>query len=69
MEINDIRETYLKLSTQLKLAVSKMELSDKIFTIRNEINDLQKLCPHNSGTYDFSTASECPYCGKRFKGE
>lgn len=45
-----------------------MERTDKIFNIRHEIKELQKICPHNNGNYDFSTETECPYCGKKFKG-
>ena len=45
-----------------------MERTDKIFNIRHEIKELQQLCPHNNGNYDFSTEVECPYCGKKFKG-
>ena len=45
-----------------------MERSDRVFAIRDQMLDLQKMCPHNNGNYDFSNTDECPYCGKRFKG-
>lgn len=68
MEVNDIKLKYNELSMALKKELSKMERSDRIFTIRNEIKELQNLCPHNIGAYDFSNGDECPYCGKKFKG-
>lgn len=68
MEAIDIKKRYNELTDELKKAVSKMELSDKVFAIRDEIKTLQTLCPHNVGHYDFSQADECPYCGKKFKG-
>ena len=68
MEAIDIKKKYNELTNELKKAVSNMELSDKVFAIRDEIKALQTLCPHNVGHYDFSQTDECPYCGKKFKG-
>ena len=66
--INDIQNRYETLKSDLKLALSTMELSERVMKIREEMHDLQLLCPHNMGSYDFSTTDECPYCGKKFKG-
>ena len=66
MEVIDVKTKYNELSAELKKALSRMERSDRVFTIRDEIKALQKLCPHNNGNYDFSTSDECPYCGKKF---
>ena len=68
MDTNNIKEKYNQLSTELKHALATMARSDRVFIIRDEIKDLQKLCPHSNGSYDFSDANECPYCGKKFKG-
>lgn len=68
MEATDIKKRYTELSTELRKELSRMQRSDRVFTIRNEIKALQALCPHDTGNYDFSQADECPYCGKRFKG-
>lgn len=67
MDTIEIKNRYKELSAELKIALGKMERSDRVFTIRDEIKDLQQLCPHNMGSYDFSQSDECPYCGKRFK--
>ena len=67
MEVIDIKKRYNELSDELKQALSRMERSDRVITIRDEIKALQKLCPHNMGHYDFSQSNECPYCGKKFK--
>lgn len=67
MDIDNIRVKYENLSFELKQALARMELTDKVITIREEIRDLQRLCPHNNGNYDFSNTNECPYCGKKFK--
>ena len=67
MDIDNIKTKYENLSFELKQALARMELTDKVITIREEIRDLQRLCPHNNGNYDFSNTDECPYCGKKFK--
>ena len=66
MDTNNIRNRYLTLQEELKDAVSRMERTDRVFAIRDAIKDLQTLCPHSNGNYDFSTNEECPYCGKKF---
>lgn len=68
MDINSIKNRYEELSTELRQVLAKMERSDKVFIIRDQIKDLQQLCPHGNGMYDFSDQDECPYCGKKFKG-
>lgn len=67
MDINNIKATYDKLNVDLKQALSRMERTDRVFAIRDQIRDLQQLCPHSSGNFDFSDTDRCPYCGKRFK--
>ena len=66
MDINSIKEKYDNLSKDLKQAVSRMEKTDRVFVIRDAIKDLQTLCPHDNGSFDFSTTEYCPYCGKKF---
>lgn len=68
MDIDTIKNKCEQLGAELRDALSRMELTDRVFTIKKEIRDLQKMCPHNNGNYDFSDTDECPYCGKRFKG-
>ena len=68
MDIENIKVRYDDLKTQLKQAVARMERTDKVFAIREAIKELQTLCPHGNGSFDFSDADECPYCGKKFKG-
>lgn len=62
MTQEEIKEQYQNLSSALKDALSRMELTDRIFTIKQEINSLQQLCPHSN---EFSQQGKCPYCGKR----
>ena len=66
MDMNNIKVRYESLNKELKQAVACMERTDRVFIIRDAIKDLQTLCPHNNGNYDFSTSEECPYCGKKF---
>ena len=68
MNIDDIKTKHTELNEELKKAISTMQLSDKVFIIREAIKDLQNICPHDNGNYDFSNSDECPYCGKHFKG-
>ena len=67
MDINNIQDRYQTLSSDLKLALSTMELSERVHNIRQEIRDLQLLCPHNAGSFDYTKTGKCPYCGKTFK--
>ena len=67
MDIEAIHVQYETLNKDLKKALMTMERSDRVFVIRDAIKDLQKLCPHNNGSYDFSDTTECPYCGKKFR--
>lgn len=67
MDINDIKTKYTNLSSELKDALSRMQLTDRVITIRAAIKDLQILCPHNNGSFDFSDTDSCPYCGKQFR--
>lgn len=67
MTNNEVKSRYQELSLELKDALSRMERSDRVFVIRDEIKELQNICPHNNGTYDFSEQENCPYCGKKFR--
>lgn len=67
MNIENIKDKYSELSKELKQVLSTMQRSDRVFVIRDEIKDLQALCPHSNGNYDFSDTGECPYCGRKFK--
>lgn len=67
MDMNTIKNSYEDLSRELRRALSTMEKTDRVINIRQQILDLQKLCPHDNGNYDFSHSDECPYCGKKFK--
>ena len=66
MDINSIKAQYDNLNKDLKQAVSRMEKTDRVFVIRDAIKELQTLCPHDNGSFDFSTTEYCPYCGKKF---
>ena len=66
MDMDNIKVRYETLNKELKQAVARMERTDRVFVIRDAIKDLQTLCPHNNGNYDFTTSEECPYCGKKF---
>ena len=67
MDIDNIKTQYDSLNRELKFALARMELSDKVLAIRDEIKDLQMMCPHNNGSFDFSATTECPYCGMKFR--
>ena len=66
MDISNIKVQYEVLNKELKQALARMEHTDKVFIIRDAIKNLQQLCPHDNGNYDFSNTDECPYCGKKF---
>lgn len=66
MDINEIQARYNNLNMDLKRALATMEKKDSVFLIKRQITELQTVCPHNNGNYDFSHSDECPYCGKRF---
>lgn len=67
MTKSEIKNTYSRLSEELRTALSTMERSDRIFAIRGEIKSLQEICPHMEQGVDFSHAAKhCPVCGKKF---
>ena len=66
MDINEIKARYTNLNRDLKQALATMEKKDSVFLIKQQINELQSVCPHNNGNYDFSHDEECPYCGRKF---
>ena len=68
MDINMVKQKYAELNAELKQALSGMARTDRVFVVRDQIKELQSLCPHNNGNYDFSDTDACPYCGKHFKG-
>lgn len=63
MNGEQIQTKYQELSQQLRDALATMEYSDKIKIIRNEIKELQDMCPHITKNYDLRY--KCPYCGKK----
>ena len=67
MDINNIKLQYDNLNKELKQALSRMQRTDKVIKIREAIQDLQELCPHDNGSFDFKSTDNCPYCGKKFK--
>lgn len=67
MTNTEVKTKYQELSSELKDALSRMERTDRVFVIRDEIKELQSMCPHSNGTYDFSDQDNCPYCGKKFR--
>lgn len=67
MDINSVKDKYDSLNKELRQALSRMERTDKVLIIREAIKDLQTICPHNNGSFDFSNNDECPYCGKKFR--
>ena len=68
MDINNIKVKYESLNKDLKQALSRMERTDRVFIIKEAIKDLQAICPHDNGSFDFTSTEYCPYCGKHFKG-
>lgn len=67
MDINEIKTKYQNLNLDLRQALSTMEKKDSVILIRQQIEELQQLCPHKiNDTYDFSHSDHCPYCGKKF---
>ena len=67
MDINEIKTKYQNLNLDLRRALSTMEKKDSVILIKQQIEELQQLCPHKiNDTYDFSHSDHCPYCGKKF---
>ena len=69
MDINEIQARYNNLNRDLRTALATMEKKETVFVIKQQIKELQSICPHKiNDMYDFSNDKECPYCGKQFKG-
>lgn len=63
MNEEQIQSKYQELSQQLRDALATMEYSDKVIVIRDEIKELQNICPHVNKNYALN--HKCPYCGKK----
>jgi len=68
MDINEIKAKYNNLNMDLRRALGTMERKDSVFIIKEQIRELQSICPHCDNFHDFSKESDCPYCGRKFKG-
>ena len=67
MNIDNIISNHERLDRELKIALSTMERSDRVFEIKKEIIENQKQCPHFSDKYNWTVAyGKCPYCGFHF---
>ena len=67
MNIDKIISNKERLNKELRIALSTMERSDKIYEIKKEIIENQKVCPHVSNKYNWAIVdSICPYCGFHF---
>ena len=65
--IDDVIVTREKLDKELRIALSTMERSDKVFEIKKRIIENQKRCPHFDSTYNWAIVNDtCPYCGFHF---
>ena len=65
MDIDNIINTYHKLNSELKIALSDMMRKDDVKIIRQKIIENQMTCPHFSKKYNFVWINNtCPYCGK-----
>lgn len=53
-----------KLKQELKVALSEMVLSTKIYEVRAEMETLKQQCPHFDAKLNFVMVDNiCPYCG------
>ena len=69
MTIEQIINNRENLDRQLRVALSTMERSDKIFEIKKQIIENQKQCPHFDNNYNWTITNDtCPYCGFHFAG-
>lgn len=63
MNIEEIMMERQSLENDLKAALSTMEKKDAIFLIKDELKELQLLCPHST-RFNKNEENKCPYCGK-----
>ena len=63
MTTQEIQEKTILLKEQLLYALSTMDKKDDVKNIRNEIKQLQQICPH-CDKYALIN-NYCPYCGKK----
>lgn len=68
MNIKDILRRKENLNAALHVALSKMELTDEVRFLREEIKKNQAICPHMSAEYNLPmNDGVCPYCGKKME--
>lgn len=70
IDIDTIISRYEHLNSELRIALSTMEKSDRVKEIRDAIHENQAACPHASAKYNWTMAdNRCPYCGFDFGGK
>lgn len=63
-DIETIIERRKQLDYNLRIALATMQRKDTIYSLRQEILNNQKECPHVSDKYNWVVSNgTCPYCG------
>ena len=67
MTMEEVITTREQLNRELRMALSTMERSDRVFDIKKKIIENQAHCPHFSDKYNWAIIDDtCPYCGLHF---
>lgn len=68
MTMTELISRHEKLSCDLNIALATMERKSTIAEIREELIQLQNICPHFSSEHNFTMVDGyCPYCGKKLE--
>ena len=54
------------LENALRIALSRMEYSLDVPRLREEIEQLKTICPHQADGINFALKDRCPFCKKKF---
>ena len=66
LTLQEVEEIRTSLESDLNKALAKMTFSMDIQFLRERLEQLKDLCPHQGEGTDYTLEDECPFCKKKF---
>ena len=66
LTLQEVLEVRQALEADLAKALAKMTYSMDIQFLRERLEGLKDLCPHQGEGTDYTLEDECPFCKKKF---
>lgn len=69
MTIDEIKVARSNLEAEIHTAAASMELGTALRETYMKLKQLQAICPHEDGNFNYNHDSVCPICGKKINRE